>query len=199
MTLGLATIHMRADDVLERCANRPGREDLAYDVHCRLARIFGDRAPRPWTMDVREGGILTIRGYMDGGGDPVRIPVAGEEICCRIVASPTARQGHVERDVYLLRGGGVRTREAVYADWLADQVARRGGGEVLASRLVETFLRDVIRLTQGPCRRAVSRRMPVAVWLATIRAGEDFAAFLRRGVGRQRAFGLGFVEVIRAT
>jgi len=170
--------------------------DLIYAVHCLLAGRYGDAAPRPWRLSIQGEGLL-VRGYVGPDwalpADNVWIPTVGDEVRVRIAAIATARRDGKERDVAMLWG---RPAPGVYVEWLCDQIPRRGGGDVISAQVERWALSDVLRLTHGPSRFAKTRRFPAVHFLATVRSGHGFASFLRRGVGRHRAFGSGFVEVL---
>ena len=90
------------------------------------------------------------------------------------------------------RGGMKRSREQVYAEWLSDQLDRRGGASVDLERTklvlfqrTRAFRKTHARHTEGP--DAVMRGV------VTITDPDGFAALLARGVGRHRAYGYGML------
>lgn len=88
------------------------------------------------------------------------------------------------------KGEMPRGREAVYADWLSEQFARRGGAR-LESATLHSFQRtralrkQHTRYSEGP--DAVMRGV------LTITDGDAFASLLAQGVGRHRAYGYGML------
>lgn len=106
--------------------------------------------------------------------------------------------GGGERDVFQVeamrhpRGEMSRDREAVYIDWLARELDRRGGARLdpersqLASfRLLRSRYQSGQRPSEGP--EAVLRGA------LTITDRDAFADLLARGVGRHRAYGYGML------
>ncbi len=115
------------------------------------------------------------------GENPLRIDRAGKVKPREIDAFLHATLG-VSREVKI-------EREDVYRDWLRAQVMTHGGGELVDARLAE-FRRDVMRRKGG-----ASIERPNAVLEGTLAVTDPvaFAALLRRGVGRHRAFGFGML------
>jgi len=92
-------------------------------------------------------------------------------------------------------------REQVYSSWLTAHVARQTGAEILNVQMTAFKLLDVMRRTQkvpsapGGERRPRTVGGPDAVLTGHLRVTEPegFAALLRRGIGRHRAFGFGML------
>jgi CRISPR system Cascade subunit CasE len=125
---------------------------------------------------------------------------------------PTTRRRHpvtnkeVETDAFLAEVTRTNdpnvplSREAVYTDWLRAALDRAGGVSLLAARLEGFRLVRLLRRTQGEDR---SNRLPnyPEAWFdldLEVQDGAAFTALLRRGVGRQRAFGFGMMVLRRA-
>ena len=93
---------------------------------------------------------------------------------------------HPEKD------GMKRSREAVYAQWLTDQLQRRGGAEL---ELNETKLVSFQRTRAIRKRHSRYSEGPDAVMRGNlvITDPESFAQLLAHGVGRHRAYGYGML------
>ena len=90
------------------------------------------------------------------------------------------------------KGGMERTREQVYAEWLADQLARIGGASLdleqtrlVAFQRTRAFRKLRARYSEGPDA--------VMQGILTVTDSAAFAALLARGVGRHRAYGYGML------
>lgn len=92
-------------------------------------------------------------------------------------------------------------REEVYREWLEDQLLRRGGVELLNSRMQSFSLRKLTRRTHGPGRKARVFTRPDTRMTGRFRIEEPekFPNLLKTGVGRHRAFGFGMVLLHRST
>ena len=97
-----------------------------------------------------------------------------------------ALRNHAETCDGMKRAG--RTRESVYLDWLAEQLASGAALDTKSSRLVR-FQRSLI------ARRDKSVEGPDAVihGTLTVTNGAAFARLLAHGVGRHRAYGYGML------
>ena len=84
-----------------------------------------------------------------------------------------------------------RSREAVYTDWLAAQLERRGGAELEPGTRLQSFQR--VRTVRK--RRAHATEGPHAVLQGalTVTAADDFARLVTHGIGRHRAYGYGML------
>ena len=84
-----------------------------------------------------------------------------------------------------------RSRETVYTDWLAAQLARRGGAELEPGTRLQSFQR--VRTVRK--RRAHATEGPHAVLQGTltVTAADDFARLVTHGIGRHRAYGYGML------
>ena len=81
-----------------------------------------------------------------------------------------------------------RTREAVYLDWLTEQLAPAASLDRRASRLAR--FRRVLAARAG---RAAEGPDAVVHGALTVTDPDAFAALLARGVGRHRAYGYGMI------
>lgn len=84
------------------------------------------------------------------------------------------------------------TREQVYAQWLADQLNRKGGAALdpETARLVSFQRARAVRKRQG---RPVEGPDAVLRGALTVTATDAFAALLSQGIGRHRAYGYGML------
>lgn len=150
---------------------------------------------------------LTSRRYPDRWAAGHRL--AFETRARPIVRSkpPEGRVAVAERDAFLAHldrlpaespADTPATREVVYLEWLAGQLAREGAAQLESARVVQYRLTSVLR-QQGlreDGRRARSMVSgPEVVIAGTLRVSstDAFAGLLTRGVGRHRAFGFGLI------
>jgi CRISPR system Cascade subunit CasE len=106
-----------------------------------------------------------------------------------------------EVDAFLTRcaeadkGEEVPSREAVYRDWLGEQLGRRGGAELLDARLNSFQLRKLTRRTQGGSRTARVFTRPDVRLAGQLQVvdSDAFCELLAGGIGRHRAFGFGMI------
>jgi CRISPR system Cascade subunit CasE len=124
---------------------------------------------------------------------------------CRV--RPVIREAATrnERDAFLTAveksDGAELHREQVYSSWLTAHVARQTGAEILDVQMTAFKLLDVMRRTQKVSSAAGGERRPRTVGgpdaMLTghlrVTEPEGFAALLRRGIGRHRAFGFGML------
>ena len=97
-----------------------------------------------------------------------------------------------EAITYPEKGGMQRSREEVYAQWLADQLERHGGAQLepgqaklVSFQRTRAFRKRYSRYSEGP--DAVMRGN------LTITDPDAFAGLLARGIGRHRAYGYGML------
>jgi len=172
---------------------------------------------RPWMIARREETRITVVGV----GDAVRFraaldlaspmaqstvlgvrelpyvePVNEERLRFEVRVCPTVnRTRGSEIDVYLAavaRGGLIPPREQVYVTWLRERLR---GARLLHAQVRSFTIVSAYRPTHGDKRRWVERRYP-DVTLAGSLVVEDAAIFrqtLCQGIGRQRAYGRGWV------
>jgi hypothetical protein len=181
------------------------------------AATGGHQLLRPWTVARRENERITVvgigdadavRAALDGASPqaqgvvlsvramPAFTPEIGQRLRFEARVCPTVnRTRGSEIDVYLAavdRGGDVPPREQVYNEWFSQ---RLDGAKIEQSRMVAFTITPTFRPTHGADRRWVQRRYP-DVTLRGVATVEDpcvFAQTLRQGVGRQRAYGRGWV------
>jgi CRISPR associated protein len=139
------------------------------------------------------------RRYQLGSGQEFRFSV---RLCptIRITPSKDGSHAHGEQDAFLVavqRGETNIEREAVYSRYFAE---RTPGGTVVQAKLTRFQLIKMTRPHRGgsaPASGVAQRVVPDAV-LEGILTVTDPAAFeqtLMRGVGRQRAYGRGYVRL----
>jgi len=127
----------------------------------------------------------------------------GRRLAFEVQCCPVARKARtgVEKDLFLVRADhrgapGLR-RDAVYCEWGREQLERHDAARVDAIRLEGFRLVRQTRKDRESGERRVCRRIvrPQALLRGelTVRDPEAFAALLRRGVGRHRAFGYGML------
>lgn len=123
---------------------------------------------------------------------------------CRV--RPVIREsktGH-ERDAFLAAmersEGPELDRRETYTSWLTTHFVRQPGAEILDVQMTGFRLLDVMRRTQKVSgaddgRRARSVGGPDVVLAGHLRVTDPvgFAAMIRRGIGRHRAFGFGML------
>jgi hypothetical protein len=193
--------------------------DVDLTIKTALTEAFGGPAIRPWTVLRQDGPIVTIVGYSALGADALRerlslasprirnavtdiasAPVVvgvGQRARFSVRLSPTVnvtRQG--EKDAFLISPPG-SIREQVYVDYL---VGRLRGATVNLVRMGRFRLEKIRRPHRGdkaPASGFASRIVPDAVLEGVLTVDEPaaFAETLARGVGRQRAYGRGFVRL----
>lgn len=132
----------------------------------------------------------------------------GTRLHFEVRVAPVVRKAgvgaHCERgaevDAFLARcwaaGDGVPVdREAVYCDWIRQQIEGSGAARLVSARMVRFKRSRLVRRTQGVERKARLCERPDAVMEGRIEVtGEgDFGALLGRGLGRHRAFGFGML------
>lgn len=123
----------------------------------------------------------------------------GQRLGFEVRACPTVRQGKREVDAFLaeVEGAGedpVPPRHQVYASWLSRR-AEGHGIELLQAEMTEFRLVKMHRRKQGTKRTANRVVLPEVVLRGelVVQQPADFASWLRRGVGRHRAFGYGML------
>lgn len=127
--------------------------------------------------------------------------VGFEVRCCPVVRmsgdGPRWRAG-AEVDAFLARcwrTEGTVDREAVYREWLADELGRRGGARMVSARVLGHQRAHLVRRDHRPERKAIGGERPEAVFSGELEVTDPgaFAALLSRGVGRHRGFGFGML------
>jgi CRISPR system Cascade subunit CasE len=138
---------------------------------------------------------------------------SGRRLGFELHACPTVRMSKAgphnaagaEVDVFLARcwrAASAETpidREAVYREWLAQQLDRRGGVRLVGASVAGFQVERVLRRTQAVEGQRKSRlpRKPEVTFEGELEVtdGGAFVALLRRGIGRHRAFGFGMLLV----
>jgi hypothetical protein len=196
--------------------------DVDLVIKTALTEGFGGAAIRPWSVLHQDGAHIRVTGYsaLDVGELHTRLSLAcpalqqavqhvysapvsfeaGQSVRFAVRLAPTVnvtRRG--ERDAYLVavEKGRRDTREAVYVEYLRD---RLDGATVRAARMTRFRLERAVRPHRGrnaPDSGFAQRVMPDAVISGelTITDPTVFAQTLAAGVGRQRAYGRGWVRV----
>lgn len=179
--------------LIEGTGSRPARL-LAYSTHAdealtEHAQTFAD----PLAHAALETGTLAGRAMPSQWRNDRRLGF--EVLLC-----PMSRKDDVEKDVYqrhreLAGVASSEDRAAVYLQWLSRQIGTAAsihGAHLAAFRRVRMLRRSV---AAGGGRRLVALERPQALLRGelTVRDPDRFAALLRRGVGRHRAFGYGML------
>jgi|SRR5271166_2947474 len=193
--------------------------DVDLTIKTALTEAFGGPAMRPWSVLRQKGPNVTIVGYSTLDADVLRerlslatpairnavaniasAPVvirAGQQARFSVRLTPTVHvTGRGEKDAFLRAPPGT-IREQVYADYLTERLR---GASVNIVRMGRFRLEKMTRPHRGdkaPASGLASRIVPDAV-LEGILTVDDAAAFaetLAAGVGRQRAYGRGFIRL----
>ena len=193
--------------------------DVDLAIKTALTEAFGGPAVRPWSVLRQNGPDVTIVGYsaqdasalrerlslatpalQNAFSDIASTPVvvrAEQQVRFSVRLSPTVnvtRRG--EKDAFLISPPG-SIRELIYADYLT---SRLRGATVNIVRMERFRLDKVTRPHRGdraPPSGYASWIVPDAV-LEGVLTIDDPAAFtetLAAGVGRQRAYGRGFIRL----
>lgn len=204
-----------------------GGDDLGYALHTLLAAAFGEAAPKPFRHfgDVR--GLLAYTAHdpdalqlaAQTAAPDVHATLGLERFATRGFPTEWApgrrlgfevrvrpvlrtREGR-ERDVFQIAaekfGAGEfeRTREAVYGEWLAQELARGDAAQIEsvsldAFRLTASLRKGNATAGKRPAQRVAGPDANFSGEL-TVRDPAGFAALLARGLGRHRAFGFGML------
>ncbi len=177
---------------------------LAYSSHS-AADLERAAALAPPDVAAALGlGTSTKRLGMTTRVFPTQWP-SGHVLGFEVRLRPVVREGKTgrERDAFLSEversGDAVIEREAVYVQWLRDQLLRQGGAELLDATLSRFRLLGVLRKTARDASdgKRGSKQVggPDAVLSGRLRVSDSqaFADLLARGVGRHRAFGFGLL------
>lgn len=193
--------------------------DVDLTIKTALTEAFGGPAIRPWSVLRQNGPTVMIVGYSTLDADVLRerlslatpairnavAEIASAPVVVRytqqarfsVRLAPTinvTRQG--EKDAFLASPPG-SIREQVYADYLT---GRLRGATINMVRMGRFRLEKITRPHRGdkaPASGFASRIIPDAV-LEGVLTVDDPAAFaetLAAGVGRQRAYGRGFIRL----
>lgn len=157
----------------------------------RLASLASKAMPAAWTPGRRLGFEVRVRPV-------IRRDRPGERDAAR---EQDAFQAAFEGSgATPLAGSSPPRREEVYRRWLAEHIARLGGARLVdASVRLVSFQRLRVarrgRRTEAGRRPLASSEGPDAVLAGVLEVTDSdaFAALLRRGIGRHRAFGFGMM------
>ena len=204
-----------------------GGDDLGYALHTLLTAAFGEAAPKPFRHfgDVRgllaytnrDANALQLAAQTASPDVHATLGLehfatrsfptewaAGRRLGFELRVRPVLRthEGR-ERDIFLAeidkRGvpDAELSREAVYAEWLARELARGEAASVERLQLDGFQLTASMRKGNAAEGRRPARRVagPDALFSGelTVRDPTGFATLLARGVGRHRAFGFGML------
>jgi hypothetical protein len=193
--------------------------DVDLTIKTALTEAFGGPAVRPWSVLRQNGPTVTVIGYSQLDADALRerlslaTPALRNAVVSVVAAPVTLSQGQLvrfsvrltpvinvtgkrETDAFLLSPAG-SIRGHVYGDYLAKRLP---GARVHAVEMVRFRLEKITRPHRGKKLTPSgfgSRTVPDAV-LEGVLTVDDPAAFaetLATGVGRQRAYGRGFVRL----
>jgi CRISPR associated protein len=193
--------------------------DIDLTIKTALTEAFGGPAVRPWSILRQNGPTVTIVGYSTLDADALRerlslatpairnavadiasAPVAvraGQQARFSVRLSPTVHvTGRGEKDAFLVSPPG-SIRDQVYADYLT---GRLRGAAINMVRMGRFRLEKITRPHRGdkaPASGFASRIVPDAVLEGVLTVDDPamFAETLAAGVGRQRAYGRGFIRL----
>jgi hypothetical protein len=193
--------------------------DVDLAIKTALTKAFGGPAIRPWSVLRQHGPEVTIVGYSTLDANALRerlslatpalqnavsciasAPVvvrAGQQVRFSVRLSPTVNVTHRgEKDAFLVSPPN-SNRELVYADYLTGRIR---GATVNIVRMERFRLEKITRPHRGdkaPASGFASRIVPDAMLegVLTVDAPETFSETLAAGVGRQRAYGRGFIRL----
>jgi CRISPR system Cascade subunit CasE len=197
-------------------------ETLGYTLHAWLTALFGEAAPKPFryferrqevlayapldaqslSMIAEERGSLAALAALDATNVASKpMPTewrAGQRVHLEVLTCPVSRKDAEEKDVYLRaldrQDDATPSRAEVYRQWFARQWQ-----EAVALEQVELLGMSararLLRRTRDGGNRLLSIERPQALFAAeaVIQEPARFADYLKRGIGRHRAFGFGMV------
>jgi CRISPR system Cascade subunit CasE len=194
-------------------------------IKTALTETLGGPVIRPWAIHARRGPVLTIVGYGEQSADEVNArralalpslqaavgealsvempplePGTSYRFSVRLVptvrVTPSETRRHGERDAYLVAADGVGpngglTRDEVYRDYLA----RRLGGAIVEASHLDSF--RLVRFMRPKSNGQGTKTMPEASLSGVLCVSDPQALShcLRAGIGRQRAYGYGMVQL----
>lgn len=219
----ILTLNLEEECVTEwaKIAGIP-RHDVGYLAHAFLRRFFEDDAPQPF-LPLKNAGCLCIEGVLPEDAEiavfekspdvlsysveEITPPHAGETVSFRVRLCPVMRNGRsgkeVETDAFfvMLRraeasGQTPPKRMQVYRQWAAGRFAD-------CLNVSKTYIERYEQIR--PCRRGAPGHLgaPAAIgWRPVIEVSmsgvvidaERFAQLARRGIGRHKAFGFGYLR-----
>ena len=220
----ILTLNLDEECVTEwaKSVNIP-RHDSGYLMHAYMRNLFQDDAPQPFVVSIGDR-FASVEGVMPESADmssfttnpdvvavhakEVDLPRAGETVAFRVRLCPVMRNGssgkEVETDAFIVMlrraeaaGQTQPKRMQVYRQWAAGRFADCLS---VSKAYVERY--EQIR----PCRRGAPGHVgaPAAIgWrpvmdvsiVGTVTDAERFAHLARRGVGRHKAFGFGYIRI----
>lgn len=162
---------------------------LGLDADAHSSGLSARAFPENWTSGQRLAFELRVRPIVRTRTRP------GEE----------AKRNGYERDAYLYAidqaqaaGEEAPSRDAVYLQWLAAQLAANDAAQLIDAQLQRFQRSEVVRQTQATAATPRERKSvegPDASFSGqiTITNPAAFAQLVQRGVGRHRAFGFGML------
>ena len=198
------------------------RYDIGYLAHAFMRRFFNDDSPQPF-LPLKNAGCLCIEGVLPEDAEiavfekspdvlsysveEITPPHAGETVSFRVRLCPVMRNGssgkEVETDAFLVMlrraeasGQTPPKRMQVYRQWAAGRFAD-------CLNVSKTYIERYEQIR--PCRRGALGHLgaPAAIgWRPVIEVSmsgvvidaERFAQLARRGIGRHKAFGFGYLR-----
>jgi CRISPR system Cascade subunit CasE len=173
-----------ADALRDRAASFA--EPIAH-LACNVPSMAVKAMPGAWPAGMQLGFEVRVC--------PIRRPSANAS---RKAAGAT--RDHAEVDCFLSEcwkaGEAVHlSREEIYRAWLAREVARYGAATMSAAQMISFRRIRLSRSDHAATRRLRACERPDALMRGILEVKDPvaFAALLRRGVGRHRAFGFGML------
>jgi len=200
--------------------------DRGYLAHLALVECLGTHAPRPYRVLSVSPRSVVILGYSDlpapalierGAGrlQPGDVHTrsldtnawaTGQRLRFDLLTLPVKRKNgkdkyrtRAEVDVWIDRDNLAEDRPTVYTRWLADRLAIQGGAELVGRPEVTWRMVELVRSTHKQDRpwRMMQRTAASFTGVLRVRDADAFAALVRGGVGRARAFGYGMTLIRR--
>lgn len=197
------------------------QRDASLVIKTTLTEALGGTVLRPWRLHSRQGPRLTLLGYsalapealcerltfavpsaraavVEVLGYPAPALRGGQRLRFRVRLVPTLHvTGRGERDAFLAAAdsagpGAGLVREQVYAEYLRE---RLNGAEIEAAGM-EGFRIEALARKNASGGFSL-KHFPVAELVGALRveSPEELRETLAQGIGRQRAFGFGFVRL----
>jgi len=127
---------------------------------------------------------------------------------CPVIRKSSAGKHHsagAEVDAFLSRVWEVDdpkvtvNREDVYREWLVDQFTRNNAAIPRSVQLKRFSLEHMLRRSHEERRQVATIKRPAATMTGDLEVtnSAEFAALLRRGIGRHRSFGFGMLKIRR--
>ena len=161
-------------------------EPIAHSA-CNIPSMAAKAMPEWWPAGIQLGFEVRVC--------PIRRPSANAS---RKAAGAT--RDHAEVDCFLSEcwkaGVAARlSREEIYRAWLARELARDAAATMSAAQMISFRRIRLSRSDHAATRRLRVCERPDALMRGVLEVNEPvaFAALLRRGVGRHRAFGFGML------